>query len=444
MKSIPILILLAATSLPSFEAAAALRYSIVPNPSNNTVTVSYTNSFFTGVCTVDGLEGGQWVPLKNFFSQERIDQVTLTLPTNSAVDYRLRCLSVAPGNAFVNLARSYGIISTVAGNGQGTGGNNWSPTNEGALATEVPLSNPTAAMADTFGNIYIADRGSHAILKVTPDGRIHTVAGTHQPGFPSEFGVPIEGPIPGTNTLLNSPTSLHVISNRVFFLDAGNSRVRVLDQFGNVSTVGSAIDPVLATNLAGLWVQLTPSGDIDAIFYGAGSELKRYTVNDGVNLFANGFLEIGSVVVNPLGQVIVTDVPRHRVYRARDILGAPSEVVAGTGFPRGNMIGKVNTVALPGPRSIWFLPIGGYFIGLDEPSVRQGARLWYVDDDDNAAPFVFGRPGTHAGDGFWFQKGQTLPKISTVKSVSLAPSGDIILVEGNGFVRKIEFLRIRP
>jgi hypothetical protein len=254
--------------------------------------------------------------------------------------------------------------------------------------------------------------------------------------------VPIEGPVAGTNTLLNSPTSLHVISNRVFFLDAGNSRIRVLDQFGSVSTV--AQDPALATNLAGLWVQLAPLGDIDEIFYGAGSELKRYTVNDGVTLYANGFLEIGSVVVNPLGQVIVTDVPRHRVYRARGILGAPSEVVAGIGFPRGNMIGKVDTVALPGPRSIWFLPIGGYFIGLDEPSLRQGARVWYVDADDNAAPFVFGRPGAHAGDGSWFQKGRTIPKISTVKSVSVAPSGDIILVEGNGFVRKIEFLRLRP
>jgi hypothetical protein len=82
-------------------------------------------------------------------------------------------------------------------------------------------------------------------------------------------------------------------------------------------------------------------------------------------------------------------------------------------------------------------------IGLDEPSVRQGARVWYADAEDNAVPFIFGRPGVHAGDGAWFQKGRTTPKISTVKSLVLAPSGDIILVEGNGFVRKVEFLRIK-
>jgi hypothetical protein len=150
------------------------------------------------------------------------------------------------------------------------------------------------------------------------------------------------------------------------------------------------------------------------------------------------------VVVNPLGQVIVTDVARHRVYRARNVLGAPQEVIAGTGFPRGNMIGEAFTVALPGARSVAYLPVGGYFVGLDEPSLRQGARIWYIDAEDNAAPFVFGRPGAHAGDGAWFQKGRTIPKIGTVKSVSLAPSGDLIIVEGNGFVRRIEFLRIRP
>jgi hypothetical protein len=443
MKPTLLLILLAGSLLLPSKASAAPRYSIVPNPTNNTVTVSYTNAFFTGTCTVDGRVDGQWVPLKSFFTTERIGQTTLTLPPNSASEYRLRCLSVAPGNAFVNLARSYGVITTVAGNGLGTGANNWIPSYEGAVATEVSLSNPTFAMADHAGNIFIADRGSHSVLKVTPDGRIRTVAGTHQPGFPTEFGLPIEGPLPGTTSPFHSPTTLHVISNRVFILDSGNSRVRVLDQFGNVSTVVQ--DPQLATNLAGLWVQLAPPSDeLDEIFYGAGTELKRYTVNDGVVTYANGFLNLGNVVINPLGQVIVTDVARHRVYRARNVLGAPQEVVAGTGFTRGNGIGEATTIALPGPRAIWYLPLGGYFVGLDEPSLRQGARIWYVDSEDNAAPFVFGRPGAHAGDGAWFQKGRTVPKISTVKSVTIAPSGDIIIVEGNGFVRKIEFLRIRP
>ena len=442
MKPILFLILLAgSTTLP---LQAAPRYTIVPNPSNNTVTVSYTNNFFTGVCTIDGLEGESWVPLKNFFTRERINQVTVALPTNSAVEFRLRCLSVAPGNAFVNLARAYGEISTIAGNGQGTGGNNWLPQYEGALATEVPLSNPSSAVADAAGNIYIADRASHAVLRVRPDGRIQTVAGTHQPGFPLVGNLPYEGPLPGTNSPLNSPTSLFLVNNSLYILDSGNSRIRLLDQFGSLVTI--AQDPFLATNLVGLWVQLDDFGDPEEIYYGSTFALKRYTPGENVfSVVATNFLQLGSVVLNPEGQIIVTDVARHRVYRARETGDptAPLEVVAGTGFPRGRSFGDVMTVALPGARNIAFLPIGGYFIGLDEPSLRQGARVWYVDAEDNAVPFIFGRPGAHAGDGAWFQKGMSVPKISTVKSLHLAPSGDIILVEGNGFVRKVEFLRIK-
>jgi hypothetical protein len=435
------MMLAGSTTLP---LQAAPRYSIVPNPSNNTVTVFYTNNFFTGVCTVDGLEGGRWVPLKNFFTRERINQVTLALPTNSAVEYRLRCLSVAPGNAFVNLARSYGVISTVAGDGRGTGGNNWLPRFEGTQATEVSLSNPSSAVADDAGNIYIADRGSHAVLRVTPDGRIHTVAGTHQAGFPLVGNLPNEGPLPATNSPLHSPSSLYFVNNQLYILDSGNSRIRVMDRFGSLSTV--AQDPWLATNLMGLWVELDDFGDPDEIYYGSTTSLKRYTVGENVfSVVATNFLELGSVVLNPEGQIIVTDVARHRIYRARETGDptAPLEVIAGTGFLRGPSFGEVTAVALPGARSIAFLPIGGFLIGLDEPSVRQGARVWYADAEDNAVPFIFGRPGVHAGDGAWFQKGRTTPKISTVKSLVLAPSGDIILVEGNGFVRKVEFLRIK-
>src|SRR5687768_6939116 len=207
MKHILLSVLLAASAVLPLDAA--LRYTIVPN-SNNTVTVSYTNRFFEGVCTLEGRIENRWVPLKNFFTLHNIGVVTLPLPTNNATAYRLRCLSVAPGNSFVHLAQSYGNITTIAGNGAQPAGTNWLPEYEGRLATEVPLSNPTSAMADDAGNIFIADRDGHAVLKVTPGGRIRTVAGTHQPGFLSE------GPLPGTNQPLHSPTSLHVVNNVIY------------------------------------------------------------------------------------------------------------------------------------------------------------------------------------------------------------------------------------
>jgi hypothetical protein len=268
-------------------------------------------------------------------------------------------------------------------------------------------------------------------LKITPDGRLHTIAGTHTPAFEGD------APFKATNSPLNSPTSLHLIGSNLYILDSGNSRVRALNGSGDLVPV-LAPDPNLATNLSGLWV-LLKNGNPDEIFYGAGTALRHWDSKDNlIATNADGFSRIGNVVINPSERTIVTDVLDHRVYRVRG--GGEKIVVAGTGFPNGLKGGDADRVALPGVSGIWYLPIGGYFLGLD-----QGAQVWYVDSDDNAAPFIFGAPGAHAGDGAWFRAGgRRKPKISNVRSVTVAPSGDIILVEANGFVRKIEFLRHLP
>ncbi len=68
------------------------------------------------------------------------------------------------------------VVSTVAGNGE-TG-----TPQEGGLATECPLVDPRAVTADANGNVYVLERGGHALRRVTPDGRIRTIAGTGEAG----------------------------------------------------------------------------------------------------------------------------------------------------------------------------------------------------------------------------------------------------------------------
>ena len=91
--------------------------------------------------------------------------------------------------AFTNLVQSYGILHTIAGNGDAGYSNPgedvtnyWQPGFEGGYATNAALSRPHFAMEDNFSNVFIVDKDSDAVLKVTPDGRIHTVAGTHAIG----------------------------------------------------------------------------------------------------------------------------------------------------------------------------------------------------------------------------------------------------------------------
>lgn len=70
-----------------------------------------------------------------------------------------------------------GVVSTVAGNGQR------GVPKDGARATESPLVDPRAACSDAAGNLYILERGGHALRVVRPLGTIETVAGTGEKGF---------------------------------------------------------------------------------------------------------------------------------------------------------------------------------------------------------------------------------------------------------------------
>ena len=105
--------------------------------------------------------------------------------------FRLLAVNISTNTpqAYTNLVQSYGILHTIAGNGDAGYSdpgedvtNYWQPGFEGGYATNAALSRPHFAMEDNFSNVFIVDKDSDSVLKVTPDGRIHTVAGTHAIG----------------------------------------------------------------------------------------------------------------------------------------------------------------------------------------------------------------------------------------------------------------------
>ncbi len=108
-----------------------------------------------------------------------------------------------------------GIVRTLAGNGKAG-----VPT-DGALATESPLSDPRAVAPDALGNVYVLERGGHALRVVRPDGRIYTVAGTGKAG--AEDG-------PALQARLNSPKHLCAdAANNILIADEGNGLIRKYD-----------------------------------------------------------------------------------------------------------------------------------------------------------------------------------------------------------------------
>jgi sugar lactone lactonase YvrE len=75
-----------------------------------------------------------------------------------------------------------GLVRTVAGNGK-----RGVPA-DGAKATEAPLVDPRAVIADAKGRVYILEREGHALRVVDVDGTIRTVVGTGVKGNSGDGG----------------------------------------------------------------------------------------------------------------------------------------------------------------------------------------------------------------------------------------------------------------
>lgn len=108
-----------------------------------------------------------------------------------------------------------GVLRRVAGNGK-----KGIPM-DGALAVDAPLVDPRAVAPDRSGNVYILERGGHALRVVDKEGHIRTVvnasgkAGSHGDGGP------------GLDAALNGPKHLCVDKDgSVLIADAENNLIR--------------------------------------------------------------------------------------------------------------------------------------------------------------------------------------------------------------------------
>ena len=131
------------------------------------------------------------------------------------------------------------VISLVAGNAQALSGF----AGDGGLAINAYLDNPTGVAVDKAGNLYICDTFNDRIRMVTPDGIIHTIAGTTganpTPGYSGDGG-------PALSALFNEPMSLFVdAAGNLYVADYGNDIIRILTPNAPPSGPGPA--PLIRT-----------------------------------------------------------------------------------------------------------------------------------------------------------------------------------------------------
>ncbi len=180
-----------------------------------------------------------------------------------------------------------GIVTTVAGNGlPGLAG-------DGAQATLAQLWYPHACTLDSFGNLYIADTDNHSIRKVDAGGTITTVAGTGRQGYSGDEEA-------ATSANLNLPAGVAADDNGdIFISDTGNNRIRQVTPDGIIHTIaGTGAASYGGDGGAALNAQIY--GPTAILLDGAGELFFADTNNNRVRLLIpNGVIQPPPVVLPP-------------------------------------------------------------------------------------------------------------------------------------------------
>ena len=417
-----------------FLAPALFAASISITSLERSGSIVWANAFTNGICTVESASRvtGPWAAGRNYFTTSSVGRASVALASSNQF---IRLLAVdisSTPQGFTNLVESYGVLETIAGNGFGgaDGTNYWRSSYEGGFATNAALSRPHFAMADVAGNVFIVDKDSHSVLKVTRDGRIHTVAGTHVAGDGGD------GPAPGTNIQLSFPNGLFVRADgTVYVLDTGNGKVRRLDTNGVMTTLFTVSAGINGGR--GLWV----SADESLTYFCSGSDLRK-RVPGSITTLNNNFKELGNIALTPDGNIVATDRADNKVFLV-DATGGNQggrTRLLGDGTTNAVVSGTLAfTNGLYEVRGVWPVPNGGYLL-----ATHAGSQVLYVDPAGIVYVFVAGQDGgAHSGDGAWFHSPGF--KITEARSVTMDHDGNILIVENDyGYVRRIRFQRLVP
>lgn len=121
---------------------------------------------------------------------------------------------------------SAGVVTTFAGVAGGFG-------SEDGIGSAAGFDSPNGIAIDRAGNLYVADEGNHTVRKITPAGKVTTLAGT----------AGMRGSADGTGSAarFNFPAAVAADAHgNVYVADLGNITIRKITPAGAVTTLAGA------------------------------------------------------------------------------------------------------------------------------------------------------------------------------------------------------------
>ncbi len=307
-----------------------------------------------------------------------------------------------------------GVVSTLAGSG-GFG----SADGTGSAAQ---FSTPQGTTVDSSGNIYVADRDNSTVRKVTPSRVVTTLAGT-PPHTGTTDGI-------GSAARFNIPTNIAFDgSGNAYVADFGNSTIRKVTPSAQVTTYLSISAP-----------QYIAADTTGNLFVPSGNTIKKISPTKVVTTLAGSSTASGSAdgtgtaarFNNPVGlasdaagNVYVADRSNHTVRKI-----TPAAVVttlAGSAGAAGSINGTGSAARFSSPSAVAVDGNGNVFVA------DKGNHIIRQITPTGAVTTLAGTPGvTGSADGVGAAASFTSPS-----GIAADAAGNIYVTDGNYIVRKI-------
>jgi DNA-binding beta-propeller fold protein YncE len=301
---------------------------------------------------------------------EEAETARLDGPTSVAVDRQGNVYIADSGNGRVRRVTPDGRITTVAGTGAAG-----SP--DGSIATEVSMV-PVGIAVDRAGTLYVADLEHHRVLAVQRDGRVDVVAGTGVRGFSGDGG-------PARAALLDSPKDVDVsLTGELYIADSGNHRVRMVSSAGVITSIAGTGEkgflgdggPATAADVVPVGLAVDPRGDLYIVE--SGHNRVRKLASGGTIGTAAGTGEPGRLGDGDSAFEAMLDAPQDAAVDAHgnlyvaDFGNRRIRKVTPDGIITTLRPGSTDEGSIPGPVGIAVDPAGGLlFTDVLDHSVRR-------------------------------------------------------------------------